>query len=198
MLLLLGMARKIGPKHKLCRRVGEKLCSSAKCPVARRNYPPGVHGPKGSAKLTEYGTQLREKQKAKFIYGILERQFKRYYSLAVRKTGDTSVYLAQHLERRLDNVLYRLGLAKTRAQARQYIVHGNVLVNEHRVDRPSYEVRTDDTLVVKKIKDVEKKEVPSWLSLDEKEMKGKVLGDPAVDALPERLNLRLIIEVYSR
>ena len=192
------MARKLGPKHKLCRRVGEKLCSSAKCPVTRRNYPPGVHGPKGGQKRTEYGTQLLEKQKAKYTYGILERQFKRYYTNAVRKTGDTSVYLAQYLERRLDNVLYRLGLAKTRAAARQAIVHGRVSVNEHRVDRPSYAVRTDDLIRITKLKEVEKREVPAWLSIDMAQHLGKVIGAPAIDKLPERLNLRLIIELYSR
>lgn len=192
------MARKLGPKHKLCRRVGEKLCASAKCPVTRRNYPPGVHGPKGGQKRTEYGTQLLEKQKAKYIYGILERQFKRYYTNAVRKTGDTSVYLAQYLERRLDNVLYRLGLAKTRTAARQAIVHGHVSVNDHRVDRPSYAVKTDDVIRVVKLKEVEKREVPAWLSLDHEGQFGKVVGAPTIDKLPERLNMRLIIELYSR
>lgn len=192
------MARKLGAKHKLCRRVGEKLCSGAKCPVVRRNYPPGVHGPKGGQKRTEYGTQLLEKQKAKYIYGILERQFKRYYTNAVRKTGDTSVYLAQYLERRLDNVLYRLGLAKTRAAARQTIVHGHVSVNDHRVDRPSYAVKTDDVIRVVKLKEVEKREVPAWLSLDKEGQFGKVVGAPTIDKLPERLNMRLIIELYSR
>ena len=192
------MARKIGAKHKLCRRIGEKLCSSAKCPVLRRNYPPGIHGPKGKAKLTEYGTQLQEKQKAKFVYGMLEKQFKRCYMRAVKKTGDTSVYLAQYLERRLDNVLYRLGLAQTRAQARQYVVHGNVQVNGRRLDRPSYEVAINDVVRVMQAREIEKREIPAWLSLDEKEKTGKVLSAPAVDKLPERLSLRLIIEFYSR
>ncbi|MDO8581559.1 MAG: 30S ribosomal protein S4 [bacterium] len=192
------MARKLGPKHKLCRRVGEKLCSTVKCPVTRRNYPPGVHGPKGGQKRTEYGTQLLEKQKAKYIYGILERQFKRYYTNAVRKTGDTSVYLAQYLERRLDNVVYRLGLTKTRNAARQAIVHGHVLVNDHRLDRPSYAVTTDDIIRFVNLKEVEKREVPAWLSLDKEGQFGKVVGAPTVEKLPERLNMRLIIELYSR
>ncbi len=191
------MARKLGPKHKLCRRVGEKLCSSAKCPVARRNFPPGVHGPKGKTKLTEYGVQLQEKQKAKFIYGVLERQFKRYYSRAMRKVGDTGIYLAQELEQRLDNVLYRIGYAKTRGAARQTIVHGRVFVNGHRVDRPSYPVRMNDVIQCKGIT-VEKHAMPSWLSADEKTGEAKVLGAPIVDTLPERLNMRLIIELYSR
>ncbi|MBI4281665.1 30S ribosomal protein S4 [Candidatus Uhrbacteria bacterium] len=192
------MARKLGAKHKLCRRIGEKLCSSAKCPVVRRNFPPGVHGPKGKAKLTEYGVQLQEKQKAKFIYGILERQFRRYYENAMKKTGDTGVYLVQYLERRLDNVLYRVGFAQTRAQARQGIVHGHVYVNDRRVDRPSYSVRTNDVIRYKKMNKPEKRELPAWLAVDSKEGNAKIVGAPAVDALPERINMRLIIELYSR
>lgn len=194
------MGRKLGPKHKFCRRVGEKLCSSKKCPALRRNFPPGVHGPKGrKRKMTEYGTQLLEKQKAKFIYGIMERQFKRYYARAVKKTGDTSVYLAQYLEARLDNVLYRLGFATTRAQARQMVVHGHVYVNDQRVKSPSYEVIMDEVITVKRDGiELEKRTLPSWLALDAAVPSGKVLSTPAVDALPERINLRLIIEFYSR
>lgn len=192
------MARKLGAKHKLCRRVGEKLCSSKKCPVVRRNFPAGVHGPKGKGKLTEYGTQLQEKQKVKFIYGILERQFKRYYNRAVRKTGDTGVYLAQYLERRLDNVLYRLGFARTRAEARQAVVHGHVFVNDRRVDRPSFEVRTNDVIRMKGMKESEQREIPAWLSGDPKEGTAKILGSPDATKLPERVNMRLVIELYSR
>lgn len=192
------MARKLGAKHKLCRRIGEKLCASKKCPVLRRNFPPGVHGPKGRTKMTEYGTQLQEKQKARFIYGILERQFKLYYSRAMEKTGDTGVYLSEFLERRLDNVLYRLGLVSTRAHARQTIGHGHVFINDRRVDRPSYAVRVNDVIRVKKGAQIEKKEVPAWLTLEEQEKGGKVLSRPTIDKLPERINFRLIIEFYSR
>jgi small subunit ribosomal protein S4 len=112
------MARYVGPKHHLCRRVGERMCTTDKCPVVRRNYPPGVHGPKGRGKLTGFGLQLREKQKARWLYGILERQFRRYYEEAIRQQGATDVVLLQLLERRLDTVVYRMGLAKTRAGAR--------------------------------------------------------------------------------
>ena len=133
---MLFMARYLGPKHRLCRRVGERMCTSDKCPVVKRNYPPGLHGPKGRSKLTGYGLQLREKQKARWLYGILERQFRRYYQEAIRQRGANDIILLQLLETRLDNIVYRLGMAKTRAAARQLVNHGHILVNSKKGDIP--------------------------------------------------------------
>jgi small subunit ribosomal protein S4 len=193
------MARYLGPKHKICRRVGMKICSNAKCPVTRRAYPPGVHGPTRRKKLTEYATQLLEKQKAKHVYGILERQFKNYYTRATSRTGDTGVYLAQGLERRLDNAVYRMGAAKTRRQARQMVSHGHVRINGKRVDIPSYQVRTGEEVSFSPApKSTEKRDMQSWITFDPETMTGKIVSEPVVADLPEKLNTRLIIEFYSR
>src|SRR3990167_10543237 len=124
------MGRLLGPKHHICRRLGERVCTSAKCPMMRRSYPPGVHGPKGYGRITEYGTQLREKQKVKYTYGIMEKQFRRYYNKALSQTGNTAELFLQHLERRLDNIVYRLGLARSRQEARQSEEHTSELQSQ--------------------------------------------------------------------
>ena len=163
--------------HKACRRYGVKLCQSDKCPVFTRKYPPGIHGPKSRGRKTEYGLQLAEKQKAKATYNIAENQFKRYYQQAIKQRGDTSQILPQLLELRLDNVVYRLGLAKTRPQARQLVNHGFFLVNDKKVNIPSYQVSVKDEITIKpqkvsaKIfadldKSLEKHQTPSWLNFN--------------------------------
>ncbi|MBN1779457.1 MAG: 30S ribosomal protein S4 [Candidatus Buchananbacteria bacterium] len=195
--------------HKACRRYGVKLCQSEKCPVFTRKYPPGIHGPKGMGRLTEYGTQLAEKQKAKVLYHINERQFRRYYEDAIRKTGDTGEFLIQALEARLDNAVYRSGLAKTRAQARQMVSHGFFLVNGKSVDVPSYQLKIKDTISIKpnkaaaKIfenleKRLEKVNVVGWLHLDPKEKTIKVLSMPKPEEAEQAFNPRLVVELYSK
>src|SRR3989338_3780387 len=186
------MARDLRPKHKLCRQCGEKLCDSPKCPVTRRSYAPGMHGSsKKRPKLSGYGKQLRENQKVKRIYGILERQFSNYVAEASKKTGDTSKFLLHYLEARLDNVVYRSGFVSSRAAARQLVSHGHVVVNGKKLDIPSYRVRVGETITIKdKIRQsklfensaetIAKKEMPSWLGVDPKMLTAKVLNSPTV------------------
>jgi len=202
------MARDLRPKHKLCRKYGEKLCDSPKCPLSRRSYPPGVHGPsKKRPKLSSFAKQLLEKQKVKRIYGILEKQFSNYVTEASKKTGDTSKFLLTYLESRLDNVVYRLGLAPSRAAARQMVGHGHMTVNGKKVDIASYRVRVGDQVAVaekfKKSKLLEntaeviaKKELPSWLSMDVKSYTGKILNSPTVEH--PNFDANSIIGFYSR
>jgi small subunit ribosomal protein S4 len=204
------MARRLGSKHKLCRRVGERLCNTDKCPVIRRSYPPGVHGTsKARRKLTSFGVQLLEKQKAKFIYGLLERQFKNYVKGAMKKKGNSSEILMQSLERRLDNVVFRLGFSKTRAAARQLIGHGHLLINGKKVTIPSYQVRPGEIVTIKpaslvsgQFKNLKDEllahETPSWLLLKQDELSGKVLEAPRTEELQTIFDPRLIVEFYSR
>lgn len=199
------MARYRGPRNKLARRFGVDLgLKTNPAKVARRlSQAPGVHGPTAKAhkKLTEYGQQLQEKQKAKIIYGVMERQFHRYYREASRRKGDTSEYLFQTLERRLDNALYRAGFAVTRAQARQFVVHGHALVNGKKVDRPSYAVDVDDMISVIKgpAPEGKKKSAVAWIALpNESERTAKITNLPTSKDRVEPLNMRLIIEHYSR
>jgi small subunit ribosomal protein S4 len=203
------MARNLEPKHKMCRKYGEKLCDSPKCPITRRSYPPGQHGPtkKGNKKLSGYGRQLREKQKVKKIYGILERQFSNYVEEASKKTGDTSKFLLNYLESRLDNVVYRMGFAKSRRAARQVVSHGHIMVNGKKVNIASYRVKVSEVI---SIHDGSKKktlfqalgdllaktEAPAWLSIDAKALSGKVLNSPMVDT--PNFDAKSIIEFYSR
>lgn len=202
------MARYTGPKHRLCRAEGVALCGSPKCPVTRKNAgPPGQHSQRGRKKLSEYGIQLREKQKVKRMYGLLERQFNKYFNMASSKKAATGEALLQILETRLDNVIYRLGLAASRPQARQLVSHGHVFVNGKKVTIPSYNVKIGDIVslspkaanlpFIKKLEEVKKEEkTPSWLS--KKATVGKV------DSLPKRadiegdINESLIVEYYSR
>jgi small subunit ribosomal protein S4 len=204
------MARYLGPKHRLCRRVGERMCTSDKCPVVKRNYPPGVHGPKGRSRLTGYGLQLREKQKARWLYGILERQFRRYYEEAIRQRGANDVVLLQLLETRLDNIVYRLGMAKTRAAARQLVNHGHIRVDGQRVDVPSYQVREGQTVSVadaalnkpywQNLKKIWGKQPVSydWLQIDPAAIKGVLVKKPVPDEVKPPFDIKLIIEFYSR
>lgn len=203
------MGRYLGPKHKLCRREGVKLCTSLKCPIARRNYPPGIHGPKGHPRMTEYGKQLREKQKAKRIYGLLERQFRNYFKKAFAKTGDTGELFVQFLETRLDNTVFRSGFAVTRQQARQIVSHGHILVNGKKVNIPSYQVKQGDVISVREkskkaplFKDFEKRtqpdHIPEWLSCDAKTMSCKVISKPTLEQTQPLFDVKAIVEFYSR
>lgn len=202
-------------KCKKCRRAGEKLflkgerCNTAKCAIVKRNYPPGAHGVKGAPRLSEYGRQLKEKQKAKRIYGIVEKQCRKYYVKAIGKKGNTGELFSRFLEKRFDNVIFRLGLASSRTQARQMVSHGFFKVNDKKVNIPSYEVKNGDIISIKKEKvsrkpfekldeKLKSKELPSWLSLDLAEMKGKVISDPRGDDLKMQFDPTLIVEFYSR
>ena len=202
------MARYTGPKHKLCRAEGIALCGSPKCPVIRKNAgPPGQHGAKGRRKLSEYGIQLREKQKVKRIYGVFERQFKKYFDIANRKKAATGEALLQILETRLDNAIYRLNLASSRPQARQLVSHGHVTVNGKRVTIPSYNVKIGDVIslapkaanldFIKKLTEETKEaNLPSWIT--KKATVGKIVSLPKREDLGAEINERLIVEYYSR
>lgn len=209
------MSRTAEPKCKKCRREGEKLylkgekCLGPKCPVVRRAFPPGQHGPTSRRRLTPFGVQLREKQKAKRLYGLMEKQFSNYFKKASTKSGDTGIFLKQFLELRLDNVVYRLGFARSRRQARQLVGHGMFLVNGKMVNIPSYQVRPGDLVTIKEskvskkifndLKDrLQKHEVPGWLSLEAKDAKGKVISRPEAEELDKSFDSKLIIEFYSR
>ncbi|MBI3287774.1 MAG: 30S ribosomal protein S4, partial [Chloroflexi bacterium] len=189
---------------------GER-CFTPKCAVERRSYPPGMHGKKSKIrrKPSDYSLQLREKQKARRIYGVMERQFRRYFKEAERRTGVTGLALLQMLERRLDNVVYRVGLASSRAQARQLVQHGHIQVNGRKTDIPSYLVQTGDEIAVRPgSKDTTyfqmvgrswgERPVPSWLRLDEKALSAKVLEIPAREEIQVLFNEQLIVEYYSR
>lgn len=202
------MARYLGPKHKLCRAEGVAICGLPTCPVVRKNAgPPGQRGVKMRKKISEYGIQLREKQKVKRMYGVFERQFKKYYTLASRKKESTGDVLLKILETRLDNVIYRLGLARTRQQARQLVSHGHVTVNGKKVTIPSFNAKIGDVITVspkaanfdliKKVADETKEAVvPSWLS--KKALVGRVEKFPQREEITEPIDERLIIEFYSR
>lgn len=212
------MARYTDSVCKLCRREGQKLflkgerCLSPKCAMERRAFPPGMHGKKQTfrRKTSDYGLQLREKQKARRIYGVLERQFRRYFEEANRATGMTGVNLLAMLERRLDNVVYRLGLADSRAQARQIVRHGHFEVNGRKTDIPSFQVVIGDVITVRvsarnKAYFKERAQVlqssyrvPNWLRMSAVDMKGEVLGAPAREDIEIPLNEQLIVEYYSR
>lgn len=206
------MARYIDSSCKLCRREGMKLflkgdkCYSDKCPVAKRPYAPGEHG-QSRKKLTNYATQLREKQKLRRYYGVLERQFKRYFEEAEKMKGITGENLLQLLERRLDNVVYRLSIAASRAQARQLVSHGHILVNGKKVDIPSYLVKVGDVVSVKdksKSLDVIKNNVeastniPDWLDFNKDSIEGKILSLPTREHIDLPVEEHLVVELYSR
>ncbi len=201
------MARYTGPKHKHCRAEGVALCGLPTCPVVKKNAgPPGQHGQKGRRKLSEYGIQLREKQKVKRMYGVLERQFEKYFNIANRKKEATGEALLQILETRLDNVIYRMGLAETRPQARQLVNHGHVLVNSKRVTIPSFNVKIGDIVqlkdkasnlnFVKKLIENKDASLPDWL--DRKATVGKVKSMPKREDIVAEINEKLIVEFYSR
>lgn len=208
------MARYTGSVCRLCRREKIKLylkgdrCYSDKCAVSRQTYPPGEHG-QGRQKQSEYGMQLREKQKARRFYGVLERQFRRYFKEAERRKGVTGETLLQLLESRLDNVVFRLGLARSRAEARQLVRHGHFEVNNHKVDIPSYLTQAGDTIAVrersrkqpvfKEIAEAREHQVPpEWLSVDFERLSGRVLQLPARENIEAPIAEHLIVELYSR
>lgn len=203
------MSRYLGPKHKLCRREGVKLCDSPKCPVIKRNYPPGVHGPKGAPRLTPFGEQLREKQKARRLYSIQEKQFRNYFKKAIKLKGDTGNYIVSMLEKRLDNVIYRLGIAKTRAQARQFVSHGFITINDKKVNIPSYEVKVKDIIGINKNKinkkvflgldkQLKKSKSPAWIHFDLNQKIAKITEEPNVAEMKNIFNVQSIVEFYSR
>jgi len=211
------MARYTASKCRLCRREGEKLflkgerCFSPKCAFERRAYAPGMHGQKRTfrRKTSDYGLQLREKQKARRIYGVLERQFRRYFEDALKIKGVTGVTLLQTLERRLDNVVFRFGMAASRDQARQLVLHGHFEVNGRRARVPSMLVKANDIVTVSETsqKDTYFKELPKalehvatpeWLSLDPANMLGRVLALPSREQIDVPLREQLIVEYYSR
>ena len=208
------MARYTGSVCKLCRREGEKLflkgerCYSDKCSVSRRNYVPGQHG-KGRKKTSEYGLQLRMKQKARRYYGILEGQFHHYFEMAERKQGVTGENLLRILESRLDNVVYRLGWASSRAEARQLVVHGHFMVNGKKVDIPSYLLRAGEVVAVSaKSKESTKvqavletnsgRPIPAWLDLNREALEAKVVNLPAREEIDTPVEEQLIVEFYSK
>ena len=208
------MARYTDEQCRICRRNGEKLflkgsrCYTDKCSISRRNYAPGQHGQK-RAKLSEYGTQLREKQKTKSYYGVGERQFRKYFEMASSKKGITGENLLQILESRLDNVVYRLGYGSSRAQARQLVNHGIFEVNGKRVDIPSYLVKAGDVIAVRESKketgavkvNVEEnaaRPVPEWLEKNNETLSGKVLRLAAREDIDIPVEEHLIVELYSK
>ena len=209
------MARNLDPKCRQCRREGEKLflkgekCFTEKCGIEKRNYPPGQHGQRRASRLSDYGVQLREKQKLRRIYGILEKQFRGYYAEADRKKGITGDNLLQMLESRLDNVTYKMGLGASRTESRQIVKHNSVLVNGKRVNIPSYQVQPGDEISISdssknqlRIKAAleasEERGFPEWLEVNTKKLSGVFKNKPERDDLPSTINESLIVELYSK
>ncbi|MBN1289995.1 MAG: 30S ribosomal protein S4 [Actinobacteria bacterium] len=207
------MARNTGPSCKLCRREKTKLflkgerCITDRCSFERRSYPPGEHG-RRRVKESDYLLQIREKQKARRVYGIMERQFRKYYKQALREKGRTGENLLRILESRLDNVLYRSGFAVSRKQARQLISHGHFTVNGRKVDIPSYQVKPQDVIAVKEssrnldvikgaVQGYQREPVP-WLEVDKKNISASVLDRPAGEGLDISIRDEMIVELYSR
>ncbi len=209
------MARHIGPKCKICRREGEKLflrgsrCYTDKCAFTRRGYPPGTHGRVGRRKLTSYATQLREKQKVKAIYGVLERQFRKIFAEAARMPGNTGENLLVLLEKRLDSVIYQLGIASSRTQARQLVRHGHILVDGKKVDIPSYVVKVEQEIklvdkhkknpeVLKSLEERDLERIVGWLKIDKDKITGTVVRDPKREDITLPIQESLIVEFYSK
>jgi small subunit ribosomal protein S4 len=209
------LARNLDPKCRQCRREGEKLflkgekCFTDKCSIERRAYPPGQHGQKRSTRLSDYGVQLREKQKLRRVYGVLERQFRKYYSEADRLKGVTGENLLQLLESRLDTVVHRMGFGASRSEARQVVRHNGVKVNGKRVNIPSYQVRPGDVVeltdkakqhlrVKAAVEAAEQRGFPEWVEVDAKALKGTFKAQPQRSELPQNINEHLVIELYSK
>ncbi len=209
------MARYTGPVCRLCRREGMKLflkgtkCFSEKCPIEKRNFAPGQHGKDRKAKIVGYGLQLREKQKAKRIYFTQEGQFRNYFEKAARASGVTGELLLQQLERRLDNVVYRLGFGISRRQARQLVRHGHIHIDGRKVNIPSYQVSVGEEIAIREssrklpilepAKDfASHQNAPTWLEIDRDNYKGKVLSLPKRDEIQQPVNEQLIVELYSK
>ena len=209
------MARNLDPKCRQCRREGEKLflkgekCFTDKCAIERRSYAPGQHGQKSGQRLSDYGGQLRAKQKIRRIYGVLERQFRGYYQEADRLRGVTGENLLQLLESRLDTVTYRMGFGASRSESRQIVRHNGILVNGHRVNIPSYQVKPGDVVeVAEKAKQhlrvkgaleaAEQRGYPEWIEVDVKGLKGTFKAKPQRSELPSTINENLVVELYSK
>ena len=205
------MARYTGPAHRICRREGQS-CGKVNCPVERKPYPPGQHGPNHARrrKQSDYAVQLREKQRVKMRYGLLEKQFRSLFEHANRRAGVTGENLLVALESRLDNIVYRMGFAKTRRQARQLVGHRHFEVNGNAVNIPSYNVKPGDEIAIRsKSKDLSivevaleesrtKRRLPEWLVLDEKNLIGRVARTPIRTDLDASINEQLIVELYSK
>jgi len=208
------VAKYTGALCRICRREGEKLflngdrCYTDKCAIERRKYPPGQHG-QGYRKLSDYGFQLREKQKVRKMYGILERQFRRYFYEAEKKKGVTGEVLLQIIESRLDNVVYRMGFASNKRSARQLVRHGHILVNNKEVNLPSYATKEGDMisiressrdmpLIVESLSKVEHRGIPPWVEVDSGNFTGKFLHTPSRDELQIPIQEQLIVELYSK
>ncbi|MDA3802857.1 MAG: 30S ribosomal protein S4 [Patescibacteria group bacterium] len=210
------MGRNIDNKCKQCRRLGEKLflkgerCYGPNCAMVKRNYAPGIHGPKKKKRLSDYGLQLAEKQKAKKLYGLKEKQFRLTFVKASKKPGDSGHNFFRALEMRMDNVIYRLGLGSSRAQARQLVNHAHFTLNGKKASIASMVVKEGDEIKVKPksqkspyfrnniAEKLKKNDLPSWLSFNEKELSAKVLHEPKESELPQDINAQVIIEYYSK
>ena len=209
------MGKNLAPKCKQCRRLGEKLllkgdrCATPKCAMVTRNYVPGVHGPKGKKRSSDYGLQLAEKQKARKIYGLMEKQFRLTFDKARKQTGDTGKNFLKFLEMRLDNVIHKAGFGTSQTQARQLVNHGHLTVNNRKVDIPSFTVKIGDVIKIKKSSSknrffrdlgekMKKVELPSWLHFDASDMSIKVLHEPGENDMPKNVNVQMIIEFYSK
>ncbi|OGY78976.1 MAG: 30S ribosomal protein S4 [Candidatus Kerfeldbacteria bacterium RIFCSPHIGHO2_02_FULL_42_14] len=213
------MSQYLGAKCKLCRRAGAKLflkgerCLSSKCAIVKRNYPPGQHGGERQGRLSEYGLQLRTKQKLKQMYGLREAQFLNTFQKAERLRGNTAAHLMRLLEQRLDTIVLRGGFASSRAQARQLVQHGHFLVNDKKVNIPSYQTKVGDTITVSQTKtnktfwkdrsarstsEVRELEIPQWLSSDLAQGVMKILTEPETQQLADNMNISLIVEFYSK
>jgi small subunit ribosomal protein S4 len=203
------MARYTGPKSKISRRYGIALFGPSKA-LERKNYPPGMHGPKGSRrKQSDYATALAEKQKLRHMYGLMERQFRRYFETALRKRGVTGETLLQMLETRLDNVVYRLGFANSRSAARQLVSHGHVAVNNRKVNIASFNLKAGDAVVIKErpgsrrlvtrnLELTQIQPVPDWLVVDKDQFQGKMVRTPTREEIAPIVNEQLVVELYSR
>ena len=208
------MARDLGPKCRVCRREGMKLflkgerCLTEKCAIERRSYPPGEHG-RGRIKQSEYLLQLREKQKARRYYGLLEQQFRNYYAKAARGSGVTGETLLRMLEMRLDNVVYRMGFAASRPQARQLVAHGHFAVNGRPTNVPSFATKVGDRIEVRESRrsreyfktaseTMRSAQIPEWVSVDPTRLSGTVIAEPAREQMPLEFNEQLVVEYYSR
>ena len=208
------MARYTDAVCRLCRRAGVKLylkgerCLTPRCAIERRRKPPGAQ-PLRRRRSSDWGLQLREKQKARQMYGVLERQFRKYYDQAQRQRGMAGQYMLELLERRLDNLVYRLNFADSRSQARQLVSHGHIRVNGKKVDIPSYQVEVDDVITWKESSketgiysiiaaDIPKRPIPNWISLDSDNMTGRVNSMPEIEDIDTDVDMRLIVEHYAR
>lgn len=210
------MARDLNARCKKCRRAGEKLflkgerCDTPKCGIVRKNYAPGLHGKKFARGLSEYGKQLAMKQKIKRIYGVMEKQFRKHFEEVENKEGVVGDMLMARLEMRLDNVVYRIGFANSRSQARQLVNHGEMTVNGKKVDIPSYEVKIDDVVSVRESKKEKvffkeqgkvlknRKNFPAWIQFDAAKLEGKVISIPTRDDMEISVDTQLVVEAYSR